>query len=209
VQPYLLIYSHTRPYTDIRPYSVHAPTGVHLTQFGRWDDPQCRLCAWTAPQVREHLSRHVSPWRDQPKPLSKAVRMITGWNAARCRHLQVSGMFSTEECDDAVVHFLAATGDGEFLPKWMEPARSGPRRWLRCGEHEGSGRRGHISSLFSFLFVCFSVLFYLVDFICQWGWSVAGGGAPPSSRLAWRRRGYKVLSYSSKCAYSMNKQQQQ
>jgi hypothetical protein len=34
-----------------------------------------------------------------------------------------------------------------------------------------------------------------------------GRGAPPSSRLARRRRGYRVLSYSSKSAYSMNKQQ--
>jgi hypothetical protein len=31
--------------------------------------------------------------------------------------------------------------------------------------------------------------------------------APPSSRLARRRRGYQVLSYSSKSEYSMNKQQ--
>ena len=33
-------------------------------------------------------------------------------------------------------------------------------------------------------------------------------GAPPSNWLARRRRGYQVLSYSSKSAYSMNKQQQ-
>jgi len=37
------------------------------------------------------------------------------------------------------------------------------------------------------------------------GMKGSGGGAPPSSRLARRRRGYQVLSYSNQSAYSMNK----
>jgi len=36
----------------------------------------------------------------------------------------------------------------------------------------------------------------------------SGGGAPPSSRLALRRRGYWVLSYSNYSAHSMNKTKQ-
>ena len=41
------------------------------------------------------------------------------------------------------------------------------------------------------------------------GMKGSGGGAPPSSRLARRRRGYQVLSYSNQSAYSMNKTKKQ
>jgi len=58
------------------------------------------------------------------------------------------------------------------------------------------------SLLFSFLF-WFGLspsLFHLSA-----GMKGSGGGAPPSSPLAQRRRGYWVLLYSDWSAYSMNK----
>ena len=50
-------------------------------------------------------------------PLWKAVGKVTGWKAGRCRHVQISELFSMEECDQAVVDFLAATEVGKFPPK--------------------------------------------------------------------------------------------
>jgi hypothetical protein len=40
-----------------------------------------------------------------------------GWKAGRCRHVQVSELLSMEECEQAVVDFLAATEVGKFPPK--------------------------------------------------------------------------------------------
>jgi hypothetical protein len=45
------------------------------------------------------------------------VGKATGWKAGRCRHVQISELFSIEECDQAVMDFLAATDIGKFLPK--------------------------------------------------------------------------------------------
>jgi len=67
--------------------------------------------------MREHLFHHCSWWRDQQKVLWKAVGKVTGWKAGRCRHGQVSELFSMEEWDQAVVDFLAATEVGKFPPK--------------------------------------------------------------------------------------------
>jgi len=39
------------------------------------------------------------------------------WKAGRCQHEQLSKLFSMEECDQAVIDFLAATDSGKFLPK--------------------------------------------------------------------------------------------
>jgi len=41
----------------------------------------------------------------------------TCWKAGRCRHVQVSELFNIEECDQAVMDFLAATEVGKFPPK--------------------------------------------------------------------------------------------
>jgi ribonuclease HI len=99
--------------------SGHAPTGVYLKRFGHRDDDKCWWCGGraTQTQTREHLFRHCSRWRDQQKALWKAVGKATGWNAGRCRHVQVSELFSIEECDQAVMDFLAATEVGKFPPK--------------------------------------------------------------------------------------------
>jgi hypothetical protein len=45
------------------------------------------------------------------------VGKVKGWKAGRYRHVQVSELFSMEECDQAVVDFLAATEVGKFPPK--------------------------------------------------------------------------------------------
>jgi hypothetical protein len=52
---------------------------------------------------------------EQSNVLSKA----TGWSAGRCRHVQISELFSIEECNQAVMDFLAATEVGKFRPKVM------------------------------------------------------------------------------------------
>ena len=39
-----------------------------------------------------------------------------GWRAGRCWHVQISELFSIEECDQTVMDFLAATEVGKFTP---------------------------------------------------------------------------------------------
>jgi len=100
--------------------SGHAPTGVYLKRFGHREDDNCWWCGGggrTAAQTREHLFCHCSRWRDQQKMLWKAVGKATGWKAGRCRHVQVSELFSRDECDQPVMDFLAATEVGKFPPK--------------------------------------------------------------------------------------------
>jgi hypothetical protein len=97
--------------------SGHTPTGVYLKRFGHREDEKCWWCKGTVAQTREHLFRHCSWWRDQQNVLWKAVGKVKGWKAGRCRHVQVSELFSMEECDQAVVDFLAATEVGKFPPK--------------------------------------------------------------------------------------------
>jgi hypothetical protein len=67
--------------------------------------------------MREHLFRHCSQWKDDKKELLKVVGNATGWKAGRCRHVQISELFSVEECNQAVIDFLAATEVGKFPPK--------------------------------------------------------------------------------------------
>jgi hypothetical protein len=98
----------------------HAPTGVYLKRFGHREDDKCWWCGGggrMAAQTREHLFRHCSRWRDQQKALWKVVGKVMGWKAGRCRHRQISELFSIEECDQAVMDFMAATEVGKFPPK--------------------------------------------------------------------------------------------
>jgi len=97
--------------------SGHAPTGVYLKRFGHRDDDKCWWCGGTESQTLEHLFLHCSPWRDQQRELWKAVGKATGWKVGRCRHLQISEVFTIGECDQAVMAFLAATEVGKFPPK--------------------------------------------------------------------------------------------
>jgi hypothetical protein len=52
--------------------------------------------------------------------LRKTLGKATGWKASRCRHVQISELFSMEKCDQAVMDFLAATDIGKFPPKQTE-----------------------------------------------------------------------------------------
>jgi len=65
----------------------------------------------------EHVFRHCRRWRVQKQTIWKAVGKATGWKAGRCRHLQISELFSIVECDQAVMDFVAATEVGKFPPK--------------------------------------------------------------------------------------------
>jgi len=95
----------------------HAPTGVYLKRFGHREHNKCWWCDWTVAQMEEHLFCHCSRWRNQQKALWKAVGMVTGWKAGRCRHMQVSELVSMAECDQVVVDFLVATEVRKFPPK--------------------------------------------------------------------------------------------
>ena len=148
----------------------HAPSGVYLKRFGHRENDKCWRCGGggrTAAQTREHRFHHCSRWSDQQKTLWKAEGKTRGWKAGRCRHMQVSELFSMEVCNQAVMDFLAATEVGNFPPKWMTEWRR-RRGWLRRG-----GRRwwGFISvpfCSFSFSLPVFSsilLLCYLSTFI--------------------------------------------
>jgi hypothetical protein len=45
------------------------------------------------------------------------VGKATGWKAGRCPHVQISELFSIDECDQAVIDFLAAAEVGKFPPR--------------------------------------------------------------------------------------------
>jgi hypothetical protein len=96
--------------------SGHAPTGTYLKRFGHREDDKCWWCREGTLQTREHLLRHCSPWKDQQKALWTAVGKATGSKAGRCRHVQISELFSMEICDQPVMDFLAASDVGMFPP---------------------------------------------------------------------------------------------
>jgi len=91
----------------------HAPTATYLKRFGQRDDDQCWWCGKAA-QTREPLFRHCKKSKSEQRELWKAVGRETGWKAGRCRHVQISELFSLERCDQEVMDFLAATGVGKF-----------------------------------------------------------------------------------------------
>jgi hypothetical protein len=49
-----------------------------------------------------------------------AAGKATGWKAGRCRHVQISELFSMEICDHVVKDFLAATDFEKFPPRQAE-----------------------------------------------------------------------------------------
>ena len=59
----------------------------------------------------------IPPLQPMEKPAESALE---GWKAGRCRHVQISELFSMEKCDQAVMDFLAATDVGKFPPKQAE-----------------------------------------------------------------------------------------
>jgi hypothetical protein len=70
-----------------------------------------------AAQMQEHLVRRCIWWRDQESTQWNAVGQGTDWKAGRCRQVQSSELFSMEECNQAVMDFLAATEFRKFPPK--------------------------------------------------------------------------------------------
>ena len=97
--------------------SGHAPTGVYLKRFGHREGDKSLWCKGTAAHTREHVLRHCSRWRDQQNVRWKAVGEVTGWKAARCRDMQISELFTKEECDQVVMYCLMATEVTIFPPK--------------------------------------------------------------------------------------------
>jgi hypothetical protein len=91
----------------------HASTATYLKRFEQWDDDQCWWCEKAA-QTRDHLFRHCRKWKSEQQELWKAARWETGWKPGRCRHVQISELYSLEKCDQAVMDFLAATEVRKF-----------------------------------------------------------------------------------------------
>jgi len=97
----------------------HAPTGVYLKRFGYQEDDKSWWCGrgGRKAQTWAHLFRHCSRFRDLQQALWKAVGNPTGWKGGICRQVQISELFSVEECDQAVMDSVAATEDGKFPPR--------------------------------------------------------------------------------------------
>jgi len=57
--------------------------------------------------------------------LWEEVGKATGWRAGRRGHVKVCELLSIEKCDQAVMHFLAATDVGKFPPKMDAGGRAG------------------------------------------------------------------------------------
>ena len=49
--------------------SGHATTGVYLKRFGHRDDDKCWWCEGTLSQMREHLFRRCTQWKDHQNAL--------------------------------------------------------------------------------------------------------------------------------------------
>jgi len=77
-------------------------------RFNQQDDDYIWSCGKAA-QAREHLYRHGKKRKNELRKLWKTARRQTGWKEGRCKHVQISELFSTEKCDQAVMNFLAAT----------------------------------------------------------------------------------------------------
>jgi len=157
--------------------SGHAPVGTYQKRSGHRDDDKCWWCCGggcPVAQIREHLFRHCSRWKDQQKMLRKEVGKATGWRTGRCRHVQVSELPSMEKCDNVVMDFLAATDVGKFPPRI-----------------DRRGRAGGLRGLTSFPLYSILTVVLLDAFFCQKGTTGSRSGAPPSSRPARRRGGLR------------------
>ena len=87
--------------------------------------------------MREHLFHHCSRWREHQKTLWKAEGKATGCKAGRCRHVQISELFSIEECDQAVMDFLVATDVGKFPAQMNDGMEEAKRRAQVRGGGDG------------------------------------------------------------------------
>ena len=65
----------------------------------------------------EYIFRYFRRWRVYQKALWMAVGKAMGSNAGRCRHVQISELFSIAGCDQVVMNFLTDTEVGKFPPK--------------------------------------------------------------------------------------------
>jgi len=83
-----------------------------------------------------------------------ALGKVMGWKAGRCRQVQISELFSIEECEHAMMDFLVATEPGKF-PAKRTTAWKRRRGQLRCGEAAAMGVS--IRSLCSFVSFLFSL----------------------------------------------------
>ena len=169
--------------------SGHAPTAVYQKWFSHWDDNICWWCGGTVSQTWEHLFRHGSWWRNHQKELWKAMGKATSWRVGRCRHVLISELLSIEECDQAVMDFLAATEVGNFHPGEVAVGSG-----LRA---QGSGEAGVVMGLDKFLsfFLSVILLSYLSFVNGDEGWLGGSSAIQPARPEA--EGVINVLSYST------------
>jgi len=79
-------------------------------------------------QTLEHLFHHCTQRKEQQKGLWKTAEEATGWKGTRFRHVQISELFSMEQCDQLVMNIVAATDVGKFPPKVVEVPMQEERR---------------------------------------------------------------------------------
>jgi hypothetical protein len=110
----------------------HVPFGMYLKWLGSPEDIKCWWCGRRRLQTWEHLICQCSRWKVQQTELWKSLGKATGWKVSRCRHVQISGLFTLEGCEQGVMDFLAATEIWKFPPKLaVEPGQKdqGKGQW--------------------------------------------------------------------------------
>jgi len=111
----------------------HAPVGTYLMRFGRREEDKCWRSRRRMLQTWEHLFCHCSRWKVQQPGLWKMLGNAMKWKVDRCRHVQISELFSMEGCDQKVMDFQAPTGIGKFTPKPAEePGQEEQGQGWRC-----------------------------------------------------------------------------
>jgi len=86
----------------------YAPTVMYLKRSGQRDNDQCGWCGRvTHGSISSVIAR-------SGRTSSENCGNQSGGKAGRCKHLQISELFSLEMCDQVVMEFLAATEVGKF-----------------------------------------------------------------------------------------------
>jgi len=104
----------------------NAPTGAYLKWFGHQQDNIYWLCCSGGKAValsRELLFHQCSRWRNQQNTLWKVVGKAMSCKAGRCRYVQITERCCTEQGNQALVDFFAATEIGKLPPKWITVRR--------------------------------------------------------------------------------------
>jgi hypothetical protein len=88
-----------------------AHTGPYLAKIGEAADDKCWWCGSGVSQMREHLFKHCSQWKDQRVTMWRAVRKATEGKRT-ARNTSMGQLFGDQRCTAAILGFLATTKVG-------------------------------------------------------------------------------------------------